>query len=140
MIERYPQAPTDIRKPRRIDPPDPAGQPHRALELQIGGPKPGRPATGLEHRAVEPGIVRNQELSVAQQRPDLAPNFPEARLHGHIFPGYAVDPGIIEGRPRRADQMRGLVHDPRAPHLDDPDRAGAVMPVIGGLEVDGNER
>jgi hypothetical protein len=80
--------------------------------------------------------VRHEVVRAHDQGRQLGPDGAEPGLLGDVLPGDAVQPGEPEAAARRPDQAVADGADAAALDRDQPERAGAVRPGVGRLEVD----
>jgi len=134
--EADPEVPAHDGQGVRVQVPAPARQRQRADEGQVGRPQTSALAAGEQDGSVERLVVCGQEAraceDVGQRRPQLG----EGRLPRHHGPGDPVDTRVDELSPGRADEVRLAPHDTPALDLRQPHGAGAVPPVVRGLDVD----
>jgi len=83
--------------------------------------------------------MRCEERGALEQRGQLRPQAAEVVGRLHVIPSEAVNVGEDELPGRRADQMDRALDDRAVNDFHHADRAGAVAPIAGGLEVDGDE-
>ena len=68
------------------------------------------------------------------------PEFAKGGCVADVLPAEAMDPGELEPGFRRSDQERAHNLDFSVAPRREADRAGTDLPLIGGLEIDRNER
>ena len=139
VTQRNAKPPTDVWQLRRVD------SPLLASELDGAGKRRPRraqpvPCTAREKDApVERRVVSGQELCVLDPRAQRWPEILEGGRVTHVLPTQAVDPGERERRRRRTDEVRSRGDDPAIAAGGETDRARAIAPRRGGLEVDGDK-
>ena len=133
VVEGDPELAADVGKPRRADAPCPPGNLHRAAERQRWRLDAVARAAGAKHAPVERGVVGREELRALDERLDPRPELSEVVRLRHVLPRQPVDMGEPEFLRRRPDEVNRRVHDPSAREADG---AGAVLPIVGRLEID----
>lgn len=139
VLQRDAQMAADIGQARGAQLPGGARQAHGARKGMRGLRQAGGCAAGAQDGAVKAGVVRCQEGSAGQQRLQLRPQLCKAGRTRHLLPADAVQVGKDHARARRADVMKGALHNHAGFHAHQRQRASTVAPVVRGFKVDGDE-
>lgn len=95
--------------------------------------------TGAEHAFVERGVMRGQKRDPLKLVHHPGPDGIEPRRILHVVPRQAMNIGEGEFPRGWTNPLVQATHNAPVLNNDDPQRAGAVPAVIGGLEVNGGE-
>ena len=139
VLQRDAQMAADIRQARGAQLPGGARQAHGARKSMRGLLQAGGSTAGLHDGAVKAGVVRSQEGSAGQQRLQLRPELRNGGRARHLLPADAVQVGEDHARARRADVMKGALHNHAGFHAHQRQRTSAVTPVVRGFKIDGDE-
>ena len=139
VLQRDAQMAADVRQARGAQLPGGARQPHCAGKGLRGLRQAGGRAAGLHDGAVKAGVVRCEKGSAGQQRLQLRPELRKDGGAGHLLPADAVQVGEDHARARRADVMKGALHNHAGFHAHQRQRTSAVTPVVRGFKIDGDE-
>ena len=139
VLQRDAQMAADVRQARGAQLPGGARQPHCAGKGLRGQRQAGGRAAGAQYGAVKAGVVRSQERSAGQQRLQLRPELRKAGRSRHLLPADAVQVCKDHARARRADVMKGALHNHAGFHAHQRQRTSTVTPIVCGFKIDGNE-
>ena len=124
---------------RRPEAPDPACDLYRAAPWRGGFRKSCRLAAGPYDAAIEWSVVGHEVVNSFQDSLAVCPHRFEDRLRGYVVPSDSMDVAPDEVPSRWSNAPAETLHDLAPLDADQGDRARTVPPVVGGLEVDGNE-
>src|SRR5271165_119340 len=96
-------------------------------------------AAGVQDPLVERGVVGRQEFRARDERSNRRPQRSEVGRSGDVAPRQSVDSSEHELPGRRPNEVDRRIHYLAVGDLDEADRAGAVAPIVRGLEIDRDE-
>lgn len=112
---------------------------HRALERDCRRGEFSQPAACHEDGLVKGRVVRRDKRRALQFSCHPRPYLGKGRFVCHPLPGDAVEVRKYKITARRTDEKMRPVNNPVALHLDQRNGAGAVAPIVSGLEVNGDK-
>lgn len=139
VFQRNAEPAADIGQFGGTDIPDAARQLDRAEELDAGQFEAAFLTAGAQDPSVESGIVGGDEVHAVEQGAELGPQFLERGLVGNLAPGDSVQVGKDDVPSRRSDEAGHVLDNGGSMNRNDRERAGAILTVISGFEVQSNE-